>query len=502
MAISIVLANFLIYVVMVFFMFIGLYAGYKETKTKTDFLSSIGTQTALSLAANWFASNLGSSVLYAYPEVGVRAGILGNFWYAFGSTVPLMVFAWLGPKLRKKCPDGFLLTSFVSERYGRMNQIYVSLMSMAYMFCYMVSELSAIDGILSLLTGYDFSHVPIILITITTTLYTVQGWAIAILLIISAIGFGVTVKLDPAVVNSSPLLQSNKLAFSSKNDHELVHSAIYGSLLLFPTLFLIGFTGIIAAWAGTWPGSDPNNPAEPYMSFFSLYTLLPDWVKGFVVILSVSLSCSAYDTLQSAMVSTMSNDLFDNKLPLTIIRCLTVLFNIPAVILGIKNLDVLVVFLVGDLIASAVMPPILLGLIDSLYFLNGFDSLVGGLGGFFSIFIFGSAYFNSAYEGAQLFILTNGLYADDYSVLGAFIVAPLGSIVFTFLAFGIRLFGIFILTKIQGKEFEFPKPQPESDISKPEPDITKEKSEDIENVVTKDTEDVMIKDSHNMSKIV
>ncbi|CAG8827644.1 7227_t:CDS:2, partial [Racocetra persica] len=215
----------------------------------------------------------------------------------------------------------------------------------------------------------------------------VQGWAITLLLIISAIGFGVTVKLDPGVVNSSPLLQSNKLgwqllyimpvaitfanlfhqgywqrAFSSKNDHELVHSAIYGSLLLFPTLFLIGFTGIIAAWAGTWPGPDPENPVEPYMSFFSLYTLLPDWVKGFVIVLAVSLSCSAYDTLQSAMVSTMSNDLFNNKLPLMVIRCLTLLFNIPAVILGSRNLDVLVVFLVGDLIAASIMPSILLGL--------------------------------------------------------------------------------------------------------------------------------------------
>ncbi|CAG8639527.1 10504_t:CDS:2, partial [Racocetra fulgida] len=292
----------------------------------------------------------------------------------------------------------------------------------------MVSELSAIDAYggfrSSLLTD------------------KVQGWAIAILLIISAIGFGATVKLDPEVVNSSPLLQSNKLgwqllyimpvaitfanlfhqgywqrAFSSKNDRVLVHSAIYGSLLLFPTLFLIGFTGIIAAWAGTWPGPDPENPVEPFMSFFSLYTLLPDWVKGFVIVLAVSLSCSAYDTLQSAMVSTI------------------------------------------------------------------------------------------AYEGAQLLILSNGLYTDDYSVLGAFIVAPIGSIVFTFLAFGVRLFVMFILAKGQGREFEFPKPQP-----KAEPDSTIDKSEDTseetENAVTKDTvktvakntENANIKDSYSMTE--
>ncbi len=30
--------------------------------------------------------------------------------YAFGSVVPLFVFAWLGPLVRKKCPKGFTLT--------------------------------------------------------------------------------------------------------------------------------------------------------------------------------------------------------------------------------------------------------------------------------------------------------------------------------------------------------------------------------------------------------
>ncbi|CAG8561717.1 6157_t:CDS:2 [Gigaspora rosea] len=533
MAISSIVANFLIYIVMAFFMLIGIYAGFKETKTKTDFLSSIGTQTALSLAANWFASNLGSSVLYAYPEVGARAGILGNFWYAFGSTIPLLVFAWLGPIMRKKCPEGFLLTSFVYERFGRINQIYVSLMSMAYMFCYMISELSAVDAYggfrSSLLTD------------------KVQGWAIVILLIISTIGFGVSVKLDPGVVSSSPLLQSNQLgwqllyimpvaitfanlfhqgywqrAFSSKNDRELIFSALYGSIMLFPTLFLIGFTGILAAWAGTYPGPDPNNPVDPDMSFFSLYTLLPDWVKGFVLVLTVSLSCSAYDSLQSAMVSTMSNDLFNNKLPLIFIRGLTVIFNVPVVILAIRNLDVLIVFLVGDLIAAAVMPAVLLGLVDSLYFLNGFDSLVGGLGGFFSIFIFGAAYFNSAYEGALLFILSKGLYADDYSVLGAFLVAPFGSIVFTFLAFGVRLLGKFILAKIQGNEFEFPKrPEPDTtkdEFEKPEPanDVkpysTEGESEKNVNVIINpdttegesentNTSNNAVKDSHSMNEV-
>lgn len=115
--------------------------------------------------------------------------------------------------------------------------------------------------------------------------------------------------------------------FASKNDRELIRSAIFGSSLLFPVLFLIGFTGILAVWAGTW-SADSDDPG--YLAFFTLYSLLPDWLIAIVIILTVSLSCSAYDTLQTAMVATMSNDLFNNRLPLIVIRIFTIAINVPA----------------------------------------------------------------------------------------------------------------------------------------------------------------------------
>ncbi|RHZ81112.1 hypothetical protein Glove_123g158 [Diversispora epigaea] len=490
---SSVLSNVLIYLTMISFTFVGIYAGLR-TKNKEDFLSSIGTQTSLVLGINLFVTNLGSSVLYAYPEVGTLAGIVGLFWYAFGSTFPLGVFAWIGPKMRRKCPEGFTLTTFVLERFGRINQIYISLMSMAYMLCYMISELSAVGSILNYLTGLD-PLIPTIMIALTTTLYTayggfraslltdtVQGWAVIILIVISTIAFGVNVKIDTSKIGESGLLNlGDKLGwellwimtvavtfanlfhegywqrtFASKNDRELVRSAIFGSALLFPTLFLIGFTGILAAWAGTWPGSE-DEPIEGYLSFFTLYTLLPDWVVAIVVILTVSLSCSAYDTLQTAMVAIMSNDLFNNNLPLFVIRIFTIVINVPAVYFGLKNLDVLTVFLIGDLLAASAMPPVLLGLVDNLYFLNWFDALIGGIGGMFSVFIFGSIYFGNVKDGINLILLPNGLYSDDYSVLGAFIAAPFGSLFFTFFAFLLRLGMAALLAKVKGQEFEFPK---------------------------------------------
>ncbi|CAG8551145.1 11705_t:CDS:2 [Funneliformis caledonium] len=525
-------SNALIYVVLVIFLGIGTFAGYKKTKTKTDYLSSLGTQNAVALAANWFASiprnlfgswkrklrkdwaekvplipdqvnacvgklppkmfffSIGSSILYAYPEVGTMAGLLGVFMYAIGSVVPLFVFAWLGPLIREKSPEGFTLTQFTLERFGRINQIYISLMSMAYMFSYMISELSAVGNIINLLTGLE-KYAPVIMIAIITTIYTgygglraslitdhIQGWAIIILVVLSTIGLGTSVKIEKSVIDSSPLLKSNSLGwqllyimtvalafstlfhegfwqrtFSSKNNRELRLSAIYGSIMLFPVLVLIGFTGILAAWSGLWPGEEN---LEGYLAFFALFKALPDWVSGIILVLTVSMSCAAYDTLISATTAIISNDLFRNRLPLNVIRGLSLVANIPAVVLGLKDLDVLRVFLIGDLLAAAAMPPILLGLCDQFYFINGIDALVGGIGGLFGVFAFGSILYNSAKMGFELLGLPS-LYNNDYSVLGAFVAAPLASIFFTFLSFGVRLGVLWLYAKVKGDIFEFPK---------------------------------------------
>ncbi|CAG8649735.1 6718_t:CDS:2 [Ambispora leptoticha] len=481
MAISETLANVLIYITLFAFMLVGIYAGKTQIKNKDDFLSALGTQLALPLAVNWFASNLGSSILFAYPEIGTIVGILGVIFYALTSVTPLFLFAWIGPIMRKKCPNGFTLTQFIRERFGKWNQIYMSIMSMAYMFCYMISELSSIGIVLMTLTPVD-KLAPIILLAVTTTLYTayggfraslltdnVQGVCIMILMLIGTIGFSTNIKIDRSAIEDSDLLKSNKLSwellyilavaiafanffhqgywqrvFSSKNDHELRISTVYGGIMLFIVLFLVGFTGIIAVWAKLCCSDDLPGAG----AFFYLIAILPDWVVGIVVVLSVALSCSAYDTLQSAMVSTMSNDLFANKLPLIAIRSLTVILNVPV--------DVLRVFLIGDLVAAAAMPPVLLGLVDDLYFINGLDALLGSIGGLLSIFIFGTIYFGNAYDGINLIQLPNSFYVDDYSVLGAFLAAPIGAVVLTFVSFGARMGTLYVWAKYKKTEFMFP----------------------------------------------
>lgn len=120
------------------------------------------------------------------------------------------------------------------------------------------------------------------------------------------------------------------------------------------------------------------------------------------------------------MVSTASNDFFLNKLPMWAVRALVVVAIIPTIILALKAPSILTIFLISNIFATATMPPLLLGLWHKMYFLNGFDVVVGALGGMFSVWIFGTIYYGDAHEGAKLLILTGGLYAEDWSVFGEF----------------------------------------------------------------------------------
>jgi hypothetical protein len=118
------------------------------------------------------------------------------------------------------------------------------------------------------------------------------------------------------------------------------------------------------------------------------------------------------------MVSTASADIFRDKLPLIYIRVMVALITIPVIIIAIKSPSILQIYLITNTFATAALPSILLGLHPKLYFLNGFDIVCSGFGGMLSVFIFGAAYYGNARKGADLLILTTGLYAQDWSVFG------------------------------------------------------------------------------------
>ena len=431
---------------------------------------------------------LGSGILFTYPQISTIAGVQGLVVYTIASALPLLIFGYLGPIIRRKCPEGFVLTEWTRQRYGVITASYLSILtfvvfllasgirymltdhaiSVLTIFLYMVAELSALQQIVNALTGLD--GLPVVIVqVVVTTIYTcecliaqapsgmlmypalggfrisfvtdnIQATMVVGLIVIAVITVGVETKIDRSLVDSSGLLEASLLGwqliyilpvailtndflisgfwmrtFASKTDKDLRIGVLIASIAVAIILLLVGMTGLLAAWTGAWPGDPPQDGS---IAFFLLLGQLPSWVVGIVIVMTVSLSTAAFDSFQSAMVSTISNDLFRNRLGFWWIRLGVVLVIVPVIVVALRSPSILQIYLISDLLSASFIPVLVIGLNDRFYWWRGFEVIVGGLGGLLSVFIFGTVYFGNTSDGAKLLLLENGLYGEDWSAFG------------------------------------------------------------------------------------
>lgn len=481
--------NAVVYISYAFMLATGLFIAWRYSD-KNTFLSTNGTQKAIPLALNFFASGLGSGIFATYAQIGNVAGLHGVIVYGLSSALPILMFGFVGPLIRKRCPKGFIFTEWVRHRFGRITSLYLSAFTLLTMFLYMIAELSALNACITTTTTLNPLGA-VILEVIVTTIYTFfggfkvsfitdnfQGAFAVLMVIISIVGMACYIDIDTSLIGPSHLLNANKLGwqllyilpvaivtndcfmagfwlrtFASKTDRDLLLGTSIATVMIFVLLGLIGVTGFLAVWAGELKVNDENASN----AFFVLLSHTPRWVVGFFLVTIICLSTCAFDSLQLAMVSTISNDLFRNRLHTNWCRVLVVLVCIPTVVLAIKVAnDVLQIYLIADLVSAAVIPAVFLGLNDTYFWwLQGFDVMVGGLGGIFSVFIFGTIYYGNAHDGAKLLIISQGLYnAEDWGPFGAFVVAPFGGLLWMLFGTGIRLGYTFMKCKRKGEEFK------------------------------------------------
>ncbi|KAL8646964.1 MAG: hypothetical protein Q9210_005838 [Variospora velana] len=356
------------------------------------------------------------------------------------------------------------------------------------LFLYMVAELSALQQIINALTGLNGLWA-VIVQCIVTTIYTslggfrisfitdnIQGAMVVGLLILGVIVVGVETHIDRSLVQSSDLLGASLLGwqliyilpvailtndffisgfwirtFASKTDKDLRLGTSIATVAVAIILTLVGATGLLAAWTGAWPGDPPQAGS---IAFFLLLEQLPAWVVGIVVVLTVSLSTAAFDSLQSAMVSTGSNDLFRNKLNLWWIRLAVVLIIFPVAVVALKSPSVLQIYLISDLLSASSIPVLVIGLNSKCYWWRGLEVVAGGLGGLLTVFIYGTIYYGNAQGGAKLMLLEQSLYVDDWSAFGAFVAAPIGGLLWGFGAFALRVGLQWAVARARGQRFD------------------------------------------------
>ncbi|KAI4248438.1 MAG: hypothetical protein L6R40_000998 [Gallowayella cf. fulva] len=482
-------SNAIIYLTYGAFLVIGVSISWLwRGQSKKEFLASNRTQKAIPLALNFIASALGSGILFTYPEISTIAGVQGLVVYALASSLPLLAFGFLGPIIREKCPEGFVLTEWTRQRYGVIAALYLSVLTLITLFLYMVAELSALQQIINALTGLNGLWA-VIAECIVTTIYTsmggfrisfltdnIQGAMVIGLIVLGVITVGVKTEINRSLVESSTLLDASLLGwqliyilpvailtndffisgfwmrtFASKTDRDLRIGTSIATVAVAIILTLVGASGLLAAWTGAWPG-DP--PQEGSIAFFLLLQKLPAWVVGIVIVMTVSLSTAAFDSLQSAMVSTGSNDLFRNRLNFWWIRIAVVLVIFPVAVVALKSPSILQIYLVSDLVSASSIPVLVIGLSSKCYWWRGFEVVVGGLGGMLTVFIFGTIYYGNAKDGANLMLLQQSLYVDDWSAFGAFVAAPVGGLLWGFGAFAVRITVQWLLAKIRGYRFD------------------------------------------------
>jgi Na+/proline symporter len=304
----------------------------------------------------------------------------------------------------------------------------------------------------------------------------IQGVMVLGLILIATITVGVKTKIDTSLIEPSGLTHSSLLGwqllyilpvavltndfflsnlwlrtFASRTDRDLWIGCSIATAAILVILTLVGSTGLIATWSGAF---NPEVDEDGSVAFFLLLQTLPSWVVGVILVMVVALSTAAFDSLQSAMVSTASNDLFRNRLGIWWIRGAVVLIIVPTVVLALKAPSILQIYLISDLVSAATVPVLLIGLSRKAYWWRGFDVVCGSLGGILAVFIFGTVYYGSAEAGGKLILLESGLYQGDWGAFGAFVAAPVGGLIAGFLACACRIGYLWVRARVTGRRFD------------------------------------------------
>ena len=409
-----------------FFGYVGYQAATEKELDQDSYLSARGTQNSLKIGLSLFASGMGIWILFGPSEVGYYGGFWDVVGYALSASTPFLLLAYVGPMVRERLPNGVTLADYVRMRIGRPMQIYVGVISVAYMFTFLFAEFTAIGKAMEILGNMD-PLIPMVAVGAVTSAYTAYGglpaslrtdrlqawvviWLIVVLLLILfggdigslisdakaynpeddwSIGsmsymdsFSSGLALIVAITAAEMFSQGNwQRAWASEDDEALKKGALIAAGLVLPLVFVMGVLGTVVAGQGA--------VEDPSAAFFNLIMDAHILVIAAFVVLGIALVCSSVDTLQNAVVASISRDLADGNMDLRQARIAT-LGMIPVAIYFASTTDALSVFkifLIADLLATATVLPVFLTLWDRI---DSRAALAGAICGLLSVVAYGT----------------------------------------------------------------------------------------------------------------
>ncbi len=125
-----------------------------------------------SIAASW----TWSIALMVSVQLAFEQGIAGIFWFTVPNFIAVIVFIWLGPKIRKAFPSGFSLPQWMDEKYNdkTVTKLYLFVF---YYYQIMAATMQIYAGaaLLSVASGIPATVLMPILLIIVLAYITISG---------------------------------------------------------------------------------------------------------------------------------------------------------------------------------------------------------------------------------------------------------------------------------------------------------------------------------------
>lgn len=401
------------YIIIFFVLLIFLFFTIRlSVPSNREFFVLTKSQRTFTLSLSFFASGMGIWILTSPAEVGWYGLGPDVYGYALSAATPFVLLYFVGPKISSIIPDGTTLAEFISVKYGRSAQILTSIVATIYMGAFLVAEFASISLFVNTLFSISGLIVSI-LVGSTTLIYLFRGGFKAslrtdvfqgvsiIVILVFLIGFWflesgpkqlIQFAIDGGMTSSSSFSIKSAFAvvlavtaaeifsqgywqrvFSAEKEASLKVACIFAGIGCFITVLILGFAGTVGAGMGI------ENPSLSFIgqlegnSFIS-YALL---------VLGICLVSSSVDTLENAIAATVSVDILKNS-KLQTSKVVTVSIVITSIFLSLQVKNIFSVFLVADLLATALVVPSLIYLkrksSNMALVIPFFSGIIGALG--------------------------------------------------------------------------------------------------------------------------
>lgn len=369
-----------------------------------EFIVARNSQRSTATTISLLATSLGAWILFSPAQAATWGGIGAVIGYAIGSMSPRLAMIPLGHRMRELIPQGHSLTEYIMHRYGKPMYILALIIMMFYLFIALTAEITAMSKLVALITPIPL-WITAAIVLLSTLLYTSYGGLQAtiftdkiqmlvilpLLFLLLAFGWiavdGISPTVEQLQATAPQLLdltntigikagltffvailltglfhQGNwQRIYAAQSNQAMRRGFFMSALLTMPFIFVMGLFGL--AFVAWHPDGD-NSVAL----FNVVASVLPLWFVVLLIPLGLALVMSSADTAISAVSSLIAvdtNRLFpalNNTQLINISRYFVVLLVIPVWYISAKGLSVLYLFLLADLLCSAMAFPVFYGL--------------------------------------------------------------------------------------------------------------------------------------------